>query len=195
VVRAGNGGHDPIAILPRALSDDLKRQARGVRALHDEEVRDGAGWVTVPGALARKMPSWDRTGTVARMASHPCPGTLRARQLQPRNVAKSAAAAVWHANVVVGLHTERRPPTKDCPCVQPGQYSRPALRSSNRAPGSQVAAHGRREVDVRRTADQNVPQFGTTFSPWHVPPVTGPSMTDGGSYEGTGPLPIIMTCA
>jgi hypothetical protein len=56
------------------------------------------------------------------------PGALRARQLQPRNVAKSAAAAVWHANVVLGLHTERRPPAKHCPSVQPGQYSRPASR-------------------------------------------------------------------
>jgi integrase len=35
VVRAGKGGHDRLAMLPRSLADDLKRQLRHVRALHD----------------------------------------------------------------------------------------------------------------------------------------------------------------
>jgi integron integrase len=57
LVRAGKGGHDRIAMLPRTLADDLKRQLRHVRALHDRDVQTGGGWVTVPGALARKIPS------------------------------------------------------------------------------------------------------------------------------------------
>jgi integrase len=57
VVRSGMGGHDRIAILPSALKQPLRRQADRVRARHHEDLRRGAGWVDLPDALERKMPT------------------------------------------------------------------------------------------------------------------------------------------
>jgi len=56
-IRGGKGGHDRIAILPRALSDRLRKQVSDVRRIHVADLKAGAGWVALPGALARKIPS------------------------------------------------------------------------------------------------------------------------------------------
>lgn len=57
VIRSGKGGHDRMAILPAGLSDRLRLQANRVRIRHEQDVRADGGWVALPAALARKMPS------------------------------------------------------------------------------------------------------------------------------------------
>jgi integron integrase len=59
-IRAGKGGYDRLTVLPAALQRDLKRQIQRVRILHNEDMQDGAGWVAIPNALARKYPSAGR---------------------------------------------------------------------------------------------------------------------------------------
>jgi integron integrase len=56
VVREGKGGRDRHTVLPASLREPLARHLERVRARHDLDLRGGAGWVDLPGALARKYP-------------------------------------------------------------------------------------------------------------------------------------------
>lgn len=51
VVRSGKGGHDRVTTLPTSIADTLVRQVERVRAVHERDVADGAGWVDLPGAV------------------------------------------------------------------------------------------------------------------------------------------------
>ena len=57
-VRRGKGGKDRVTMLPVVARDGLAQQLVRVKALHARDLRDGAGHVTLPGALDRKAPSW-----------------------------------------------------------------------------------------------------------------------------------------
>ena len=56
VIRGGKGEKDRVTMLPAAVRDDLARHLEAVREQHQVDVRQGAGWVELPGALARKYP-------------------------------------------------------------------------------------------------------------------------------------------
>src|SRR5690606_40189533 len=60
LVRAGQGGRDRRAMLPAALSPPISQHLERVRALHDRGLRRGAGAVTLPDALERKLPAASR---------------------------------------------------------------------------------------------------------------------------------------
>jgi integrase len=47
-------------MLPAAVKPDLLRHLDGVRALHQRDLQNGAGWVELPHALARKYPNAGR---------------------------------------------------------------------------------------------------------------------------------------
>ena len=57
-VRRGKGGKDRVTMLPGVAREGLGRQVERVRALHERDLRDGAGRVALPNALDRKAPSW-----------------------------------------------------------------------------------------------------------------------------------------
>lgn len=56
VVRAGKGERDRVTMLPAAVKADLARHLEAVRRQYDQDLRRGAGWVELPGALMRKYP-------------------------------------------------------------------------------------------------------------------------------------------
>lgn len=56
VVRSGKGRKDRLTMLPLAIKADLGRQLDSVRRQHDRDLKQGAGWVELPYALARKYP-------------------------------------------------------------------------------------------------------------------------------------------
>jgi integrase len=56
VIRGGKGEKDRVTMLPAAVRDDLARHLEAVRDQHQADLRQGAGWVELPGALARKYP-------------------------------------------------------------------------------------------------------------------------------------------
>jgi integron integrase len=60
VVRSGKGGHDRVTLLPPAVVPALQRHLVWVRALHERDLRAGAGWVELPHALGRKYPNAGR---------------------------------------------------------------------------------------------------------------------------------------
>jgi integron integrase len=57
IVRDGKGGKDRRTILPESLVEPLKNHLARVRALHEKDLEQGYGSVTLPGALARKYPN------------------------------------------------------------------------------------------------------------------------------------------
>ena len=59
-IRDGKGGKDRRTMLPGAIKADLAKHLERVRALHQRDLRHGAGWVELPWALARKYPNAGR---------------------------------------------------------------------------------------------------------------------------------------
>src|SRR5436189_989790 len=49
-----------MTMLPGTVKADLARHAERVRALHQRDLRQGAGWVELPTALGRKYPNAGR---------------------------------------------------------------------------------------------------------------------------------------
>jgi integrase len=60
VVGAGKGDRDRRVMLPRTVEGQLVRHMLRVRALHDQDVERGAGWVKLPHALGGKYPNAGR---------------------------------------------------------------------------------------------------------------------------------------
>ena len=60
-VRDGKGQKDRVALLPATVRGDLERQLATVRALFDNDIRQGGGWVELPHALARKYSNAGRS--------------------------------------------------------------------------------------------------------------------------------------
>jgi integron integrase len=59
-VRAGKGDKDRVTTLPTIISHELARHLEAVKQQHDADLRQGAGWVELPWALARKYPNAGR---------------------------------------------------------------------------------------------------------------------------------------
>jgi integron integrase len=60
IVRAGKGDRDRVTILPAAVKADLARHLERVKRQFEQDLRRGAGWVELPGALMRKYPNAGR---------------------------------------------------------------------------------------------------------------------------------------
>lgn len=59
-IRDSKGGSARVLNLPAALADRLKRHIAQVKAIHEQDLRDGWGYVELPGALDRKYPNANR---------------------------------------------------------------------------------------------------------------------------------------
>ena len=59
-VREGKGGKDRVTMLPHISVEPLTRHLERVRALHEQDIREGFGVVNLPYALARKYPNAGR---------------------------------------------------------------------------------------------------------------------------------------
>ena len=60
VVRSGKGTRDRVAPLPLTLADPLREHQSCVWRQHRRDLASGAGWVELPFALARRLPSAGR---------------------------------------------------------------------------------------------------------------------------------------
>ena len=60
-VRRGKGSKDRRTLLPTALREVLREQIDAAREQHQGDLVRGAGWVELPGALARKYPAAGRS--------------------------------------------------------------------------------------------------------------------------------------
>ena len=56
-IRRGKGAKDRVTMLPASLVHPLKIQLAKAQRQHAADLREGAGWVAIPDALARKSPN------------------------------------------------------------------------------------------------------------------------------------------
>ena len=59
-IRDGKGHKDRLTMLPASIKAELVSHLEGVREQHHADLRHGAGWVELPGALMRKYPNAGR---------------------------------------------------------------------------------------------------------------------------------------
>ena len=59
-MRSGKGDKDRVTMLPALVMGDLVRHLADVRAQHEDDLAQGAGWVELPTALLRKYPNAGR---------------------------------------------------------------------------------------------------------------------------------------
>ena len=60
LIRDGKGHKDRVTMLPASVKSVLSAHIERVREQHQADVRHGAGWVELPGALTRKYPNAGR---------------------------------------------------------------------------------------------------------------------------------------
>ena len=115
VIRSGKGGHDRMAILPNTLEPRLRKQVERVRVRHHQDLRANGGWVDVPGALARKIPScgrdlsWQYTFPASRQYMDSATGQLRRHHLHESAIQREVSSAARRAEIGkrVTCHTLR----------------------------------------------------------------------------------------
>jgi integron integrase len=105
VVRQGKGDRDRVTLLPGIARDALRRQLERARGLHDVDLRNGAGWVELPGALGRKYPSagrelaWQWVFPATRHYVHPETRQRRRHHLHETVVQRAVRDAVRAAGI------------------------------------------------------------------------------------------------
>ena len=105
IVRDGKGQRDRAALLPATLHEPLKRQIAEVEAIHERDLRDGAGRAYLPFALERKSPHADRSlgwqylFPAAKTAVDPRSGVVRRHHLAETALQKAVRGAVRAAKI------------------------------------------------------------------------------------------------
>jgi integron integrase len=105
MVRAGKGDRDRVTLLPTIARDALRLQLERVRRLHDLDLREGAGWVELPGAIGRKYPkagrepNWQWVFPATRRYVHPETRQRRGHHLRETVMQRAVRAAVGASGI------------------------------------------------------------------------------------------------
>lgn len=57
LIRNGKGAKDRVTMLPESLKHELQAHLSSVKKIHESDLRDGWGYVPIPGALLKKYPN------------------------------------------------------------------------------------------------------------------------------------------
>ncbi len=105
MVRHGKGGKDRSTMLPAALKLDLIAHMQRVRQIHERDVANGAGYVELPDALDRKLPSasrewpWQWVFPAARCYVEPCRNEKRRHHFHETAVQKAVRQTALDAGI------------------------------------------------------------------------------------------------
>lgn len=105
VVRNGKGGKDRVVPLPERLMEPLRAHLGRVAVLHEDDLAGGAGFVSLPHALARQAPNaprewiWQYVFPSARLSSDPKAGVVRRHHLHEVGFQKVLKAAGQQAQI------------------------------------------------------------------------------------------------
>lgn len=100
IVRRGKAGKDRITVIPEALHGSLGDQLRRVKVLHDRDLKQGRGWVELPGGLDAKYPAaarswlWQWVFPARRTYQDPETGRLQRHHLHESVIQRAMAEAV-----------------------------------------------------------------------------------------------------
>ncbi|MGH7613444.1 MAG: integron integrase [Gemmatimonadales bacterium] len=104
-IRRGKGAKDRVTVLPEVVRSALASQLERVRALHQRDCESGAGWVQLPGALARKYPQagrslqWQWVFPARRRHTDRASGEQRRHHLHESAVQRAMAEAVRRSGI------------------------------------------------------------------------------------------------
>lgn len=114
-IRSGKGDRERRALLPRTLRESLAVQVQVSLEQHRADLELGAGWVDLPTALARKVPTagrgagWQWVFRATSIYRHPETGERRRHHLHEAVIQRAVKAAVRRAAIVkrASCHTLR----------------------------------------------------------------------------------------
>lgn len=104
-VRGGKGNRDRRTMLPERLRSALLRHQADVRAQHERDLADRAGWVVLPGALALKYPNagrewaWQWVFPAGRLYENPASGQRRRHHMHETVVQRAFRDALRAAGI------------------------------------------------------------------------------------------------
>lgn len=115
LVRDGKGGKDRVTMLPEPVVQPLQAHLGRVRALHQRDLSDGFGEVSLPFALARKYPragrewGWQYLFPSGKRSVDPESGAIRRHHVFPDTIHRAIKQAVRAAGIIkpVSCHTLR----------------------------------------------------------------------------------------
>ena len=104
-IHDGKGGKDRTTMLPASIKSDLVEHVEHMRRQHEADVSDGAGWVELPFALARKYPhagrdwGWQWVSPATRFYVERVTGQRRRHHLHESVLQRAAKDAVRAARI------------------------------------------------------------------------------------------------
>jgi len=105
VVRRGKGDRDRATMMPQSVQGDLRAHLAHVQAQHRRDLVAGAGWVELPAALGRKLPSagrewpWQWVFPATRLYVHAETGQRRRHHLHETVLQGAVRRAVLAAGI------------------------------------------------------------------------------------------------
>lgn len=105
IVRDGKGLKDRVTVLPDAAVPDLRRHLCGVKLVHEADLADGFGGVSLPYALATKYPGaqfevkWQYVFPSKNISTDPRSGVQRRHHATPSGLQKAFRRAVKSAGI------------------------------------------------------------------------------------------------
>jgi integron integrase len=105
-VRDGKGKKDRYAVFPERTQPQVRRQVARVEDLHRADRQAGGGWVSLPGALHRKMPEagwekeWQFLFPAVRVSTDPLTGRRGRRHVHPSAMQRAMKQAVRRARIL-----------------------------------------------------------------------------------------------
>lgn len=115
IVRRGKGAKDRATLLPRGVEGELRTQVNKALEQHRSDLRQGAGWVELDQALARKYPNagrdprWQWVFPATRIYLHQESGQRRRHHLHETVVQRAVHRALLQAGITkrASCHTLR----------------------------------------------------------------------------------------
>lgn len=105
IVRDAKGAKDRVTVLPASVKEQVQRHLQRLKALHEQDLREGFGHVYLPYALARKYPKADREWgwqwvfPAPKRSVDPRSGIVRRHHLAETAVQKAVRGAIQKADV------------------------------------------------------------------------------------------------
>ncbi len=115
IIRDGKGKKDRVVPLPERLAGELQVHLEQVREVHEKDLEEGCGGVSLPYALERKSPNapkewaWQYVFPSGRLSVDPKSGKTRRHHLHENGLQKAVKKAAIAANIVkrVNCHALR----------------------------------------------------------------------------------------
>ena len=105
IVRDGKGLKDRVTVLPNAAVQGLHRHLRRVKLLHEDDLANGFGGVSLPYALVVKYPSaqfewkWQYIFPSKNISRDPRSGDLKRHHADPSSLQNAVRRAVKSTNI------------------------------------------------------------------------------------------------